>query len=93
MGKVTKLRVWHIPQVPMKPFYVYVQSVEEAWKVLNILWDYDIFQYENKVKPDYANASGLAYFDEAEQEWFEWTDDEGYDIREHFENMDYVDVV
>ncbi|MBJ5033152.1 superinfection exclusion protein, partial [Salmonella enterica subsp. enterica serovar Derby] len=25
-----KLRVWHIPQVPMKPFIVEVASVEEG---------------------------------------------------------------
>ncbi len=83
-----KLRVWHIPQVPMKAFYVDVSSIEEAWKILNILWDYDIFQYENKVKPDYCNVSGLQYYDEEEKEWLDWYDEDDYDITEHFRNLE-----
>ena len=83
-----KLRVWHIPQVPMKPFYVEVESIEEAWKILNTLWDYDIFQFENNIKPDFCNASGLEYFDEEEQNWHEWYDDDDNDIKQHFENME-----
>lgn len=72
----------------MKPFYVEVESIEEAWKILNTLWDYDIFQFENNVKPDFCNASGLEYFDEEEQNWYEWYDDDDNDIKQHFENME-----
>ena len=72
----------------MKPFYVEVESIEEAWKILNTLWDYDIFQFENNVKPDFCNTSGLEYFDEKEQNWCEWFDDDGNDIKQHFENME-----
>lgn len=32
---MSKLRVWHIPQVPMKAFHVDVETSEEAIKVLN----------------------------------------------------------
>ena len=89
MDKNIKLRVWHISQVPTKPFHVEVASVEEAWKILNVLWDYDIFQYENNVKHDYTNASGLEYWDEEEQDWLEWRDEEtDYEIREYFENKE-----
>ena len=56
---MSRLRVWHIPQVPMKAFHVEVETTEEAVKVLNILADYDLFQYENRVKPDYCNMQGL----------------------------------
>ena len=52
------------------------------------MWDYDLFQYENNIKPDYCNASGLEYFDEEEQEWCEWYDDDGLDIKEHFEESE-----
>lgn len=45
-----------------------------------------MFQYENRIKPGYCNASGLEYYDFEDQEWREWYDDDGYDIREHFEN-------
>lgn len=83
-----KLKVWWIPQVPMKAFEVDVKSVDEAEKILNVLADYDLFQYENHVKGDYANASGLLYWDEEEKDWLEWycTDEnseyEGMDIGE-----------
>lgn len=60
-----KLRVWHIPQVPGKAFHVEVDSVAEGVKVCGILADYDSFQYENRIKPDYCNANGLQMWDES----------------------------
>ena len=72
------LRIWHIPQVPMKGFRVDVDSPSEAKKILNVLADYDIFQYENRIKPDYSNASGLEEFDG--KEWTDWMDEFGDDI-------------
>lgn len=71
-----KLRVWWVPQVPMKAFNIPVRSVEEAALVLDTLALYDQFQYDNRVKPDYCNAGGLQYFDEEENEWLEWCDEE-----------------
>ena len=70
------LRVWWIPQLPMKPFHVPVKSIREAKLILDTLADYDLFQFENHVKPDYSNAGGLEEFDGTE--WLE--DDEGNDI-------------
>ena len=32
-----KLRVWHIPQVPGKPFYVYTDDIREAKKIMHML--------------------------------------------------------
>ena len=84
-----QLRVWHNCQVgAVKNFYVEVSSIEEAWRVLNTLWEYDLFQYSHHIKPDYCNASGLEVFDDDEQDWVEWYDEDGYDIREHFENKE-----
>lgn len=60
-----KLRVWHIPQVPMKAFHVECTSLGEAVKIKNALADYDLFQYENNVKGDYANANGIQMWDES----------------------------
>jgi hypothetical protein len=71
-----KLRVWWIPQVPMKSFHVPVSSFREARLVLDTLAMYDLFQYKNKVKPDYANAGGLQIFDEEEKDWVDWCDEE-----------------
>lgn len=64
------LRFWWIPQVPMKPFYVNVSTVAEAALLYNAFSHYDLFQYENKVKPDYCNTGGLEVF--VNGEWEKW---------------------
>lgn len=57
---MNKLRVWHIPQVPSEViFYVSVKNIDEAVLVLNCLAEYDAYEYENEIKPDYSNAQGL----------------------------------
>ena len=71
------LRVWHIPQVPMKPFHVAVKSIREGRLILDALAQYDIFQFENNIKPDYCNAAGLEVFERGE--WTEWYDEESGD--------------
>lgn len=73
-----KLRVWWIPQVPMKEFTVEVRNIREGKLILNALAEYDIFQYENNIKPDYCNAGGLSVFEDGE--WFDWYDDDGNGI-------------
>jgi len=60
------LRVYWIPQVPMQPFYVYVDSIDEGKKVCEILADYDLFQFDNNVKPDYCNSGGIECFEDGE---------------------------
>ena len=82
-----KLRVCHYPQIPCDPFIVEVKSLEEAKTIKNTLANYDLFQYENKIKPDYANMSIVEQWDEDEQEWYDWEDEETgiSDIDEYFE--------
>jgi len=85
------LRVWWIPQIPMKAFHVPVKSISEAKLILNTLADYDLFQWRNKVKPDYSNAGGLEIYGGndggvTESGWEEWYNEEGYDIDEVDEN-------
>lgn len=70
----TALKVWWIPQVPMKAFEIPVSSVREAAKIMNVLADYDLFQFENNVKPDYCNTGGLQIFEDGE--WVDWEDPE-----------------
>lgn len=79
----TKLRVWHIPQIPCRPFYVPVSTPEEAIKILDVLANYDLFQLENNIKPDYSNAQGLEEWIEAEQDWLEWNSEDGLEIKEY----------
>lgn len=78
--KIGDLRVWHIPQVPGKPFHVYVDTPQEAQRLVNVLAQYDLFQYENRIKPDYCNASGLEEYlsDDGygNPGWCEWCDEE-----------------
>ncbi len=71
------LRVWWIPQVPMKAFHVPVASIAEAKLIMVTLAEYDIFQFENRIKPDYCNTGGLEVFEDGE--WTEWYDEESGD--------------
>lgn len=68
------LRVWWIPQVPGKPFHQEVDNLKEAKLLLTTLARYDAFQFENRIKPDYANAGGLLVYDTDMEEGGEWVD-------------------
>lgn len=72
------LRIWHIPQIPGTPFYVKVESPEQAKFILDILSAYDAFQLVKRIKPDYSNANGLEIY--MDGEWVDW-DMDGYDIK------------
>lgn len=67
-----KLRVWWMPQIPCKAFYIPVHTPEEGKRVLDMLAAYDLFQLENDIKPDFCNAGGLQIWDEEEQDWNDW---------------------
>ena len=72
--KTPKMKVWWIPQMPMKAFEVYVASIEEAAKIMDVLANYDLFQLEHNLKDDYANIGGLQVFENGE--WLDWEDPE-----------------
>lgn len=84
MANKNDLRVWHIPQVPGKPFHFEVGSPREGLMLMEALAQYDHFQFTNNIKPDYSNANGLEVFEDGE--WVTWYDDDGYDIGDY----DYV---
>lgn len=71
--KKGQLRVWWIPQVPMNPYWHYVDSVKEAQLLLSALAHYDLFQLRNNIKPDYCNAGGLEVWNG--DEWEDWYDE------------------
>lgn len=81
---MSKLRVWWIPQLGMdgKPFVREVENVKEGWKFINLLADYDLYQLDNNIKPDYSNVGGLEIFDEDDNEWLEWQDSNGDSLDE-----------
>lgn len=73
------LKVWWIPQVPMNPFEVPVESLREADLLLETLAAYDLFQLEHHVKPDYSNVGGLMVLEDdgdGNLEWVDWYDEE-----------------
>lgn len=77
---MNKLRVYHIPQVPGEAFLVPVESIEQAKQILLLLWNYDLFQLEQNIKPDYSSVSGLEVFED--NAWNEWWSEDGEDILE-----------
>lgn len=64
-------RIWWIPQIPGKPIKVEVPDLKTAQLMLNTLAEYDLFQYENRIKPDYSNAGGIQRWDENENDWID----------------------
>lgn len=86
------LRVWWIPQVPGKRFFVYVDDLEQAKLVMNVLADYDQFQFQNHIKPDYTNAGGVEMWDDddgsGEPGWCDWYSEDGDSFEEWMEVQD-----
>lgn len=64
----------------MKAFEVDVSTVAEGVKLLDVLADYDRFQFENNVKPDYCNVGGLRRWcadnGDGVPGWEDWYDEE-----------------
>jgi hypothetical protein len=56
-----ELRVWWIPQVPMKQFSYPVPNVAAAKLLIDALAEYDLFQFQNGIKPDYCNTGGAEW--------------------------------
>ena len=91
MSKAKRIiRVWWIAQVGYSPtMYVPVENEIEAKKILDTLSVYDMFQYKNKIKGDYANAGGVEIFEDGE--WRDWYIDDEYgfydDIEEYLQKV------
>jgi hypothetical protein len=66
-----QLRVFHIPQVPMEAFTVPVESVEQGVHIMDVLANYDLFQLNHNIKPDYCNMNCLQILDE-DGLWCDW---------------------
>jgi hypothetical protein len=52
---------------------------------LELLAQYDLFQFENRIKPDYANGQCLVIYEAdggyGKPDWSEWYSEAGYEIR------------
>lgn len=71
-----KLRVAHYPQIPCEPFVVEAEDLKQAKLLCDTLANYDLFQFENRFKPDYANMTIVEMWCEEEQDWVSWYDEE-----------------
>lgn len=81
-GKAGDLRVWWNPQVGRllaEVFYVRVKTPVDGKFVLETLANYDLYQLENNVKPDYSNTGGLKVFEDDGNGNLEWVDWQGLD--------------
>jgi hypothetical protein len=78
--KVGDLKVWWIPQVPMKPFEVPVPNLLTGKHLMDALAEYDFFQLENRIKPDFSNAGGLMMYEGEDEGWCDWYNDDGEEI-------------
>lgn len=83
--EVGDLRVYHIPSEPgeeaMKPsFQVNVETIKEAKLLLQSLYRYDCYLYEQSLTKTCRKEpfSGLEIFDDGE--WREWEDKNGFPI-------------
>ena len=84
---MSKMRVWHMPQVGCNAtIHIPVESELEGKKIMDVLAAYDLFQLENNIKPDFCNINGLQVFNETEQVWEDWYLENDYD--EYFDNVD-----
>lgn len=90
-----KLRVWWMPQIPMKPFFIPVEGFVQAKLILEVLAQYDLFQLANRIKPDYSNAGGLQIWTddagEGKPGWEEWDDYDQADPCATYGNIDDID--
>lgn len=71
-----RLRVCHFPQIPCKPFIVEVQDIEQSKLLCDVLANYDLFQFDNRIKPDYANMTVVEQWNEEDQEQEAWYDED-----------------
>ena len=71
-----KFRVWYIPQIPWKPFQVTADTFEEWKKLLETIINFSIFEFKERVKPDYSDASWMEYFYTDEDNIFDYVDED-----------------
>ncbi len=83
------VKVSHCPQIPQPWFEVYCESLEIACAITKTLWQYDIFQYENNIKPDYSNTTDIQTYNKETGEWESYYTEDGDDIIDVIEDEDY----
>lgn len=79
-----KLRVVHIPQIPMEGFKVEVRNEREAFLISETLANQHLWLLENNIIPDYSNVILVECFEDGE--WCDYyNEQEGMDWDEFVE--------
>ena len=52
---------------------------------MDILAEYDVYQYNNRIRTDFANTGGVEMWNEEDQEWEDWFYDEE---NSYYDNVD-----
>lgn len=79
----SKLKVWYIPQVPMRSFEINVHSPEEALDLMELISEFSCVMFENKLRPDYTDCCGLITYCHNYDEWVEWYNEDDFDVFEY----------
>lgn len=71
-----RLKILHYAQVgaDIEPFEVYANNLLEAHNAMNTLANYDLYQYDNRIKPDYNSCQFLEVYNGIE--WCDWIDED-----------------
>jgi hypothetical protein len=79
-----EMRICWTPQMPMEPFTYPVPDMETASLLLDVLAQYDRFQFQHKVKPDHAKSGGAEWRHPVLTggEWVEFDPDDASDRME-----------
>lgn len=64
-----RYRAVYVPQVPMHALTVEVDSLEHAVIALESITALSIFEFENRVKPDYSDMALIERWDAEFAEW------------------------
>jgi len=72
----------------MKAFEHEVRTFEMAHTLEDALAAYDLFEFENRVKPDYANVGGVQFWSDESAEWEDIDTHEDYELRHFAEEFD-----
>ena len=80
---------WH-PNLPAKddPFYVNVNSAEEAVHLADALASYDGYLFTQKLREDYTNTGGLEVF--KGDEWEDWKSSDGTPFDKYWSDYNKV---
>lgn len=68
------LEVWYIPQIPGTAFRERASDLATAKKILDVLSRFSLFEFENRVKPDYADAGGIHRWESDGEGGYRWYD-------------------